>query len=180
MRGDSLKSQSLQRRARRVIARLIIVPLALMALAGCGGESWQVRTYPATGRLTVNGQPAEGAVVTLHPLGDKIDQRGSNPWGIVQADGSFVLSTYETGDGAPQGEYGVAVKWPVDVADMSAAMIDRLGGAYANAERSGWKVAIEQRKNELAPIDIQGAKVKSQHDAKSHRRAPPMPGMQAK
>ncbi|MGN6544820.1 MAG: hypothetical protein ACTHK7_07210 [Aureliella sp.] len=176
MTGHATKPAGRKCRIPRIVASRFIVPVILMTFAGCGADDWHARTYPASGRITVNGQAAEGADVTLHPRGQKIDQRGSNPWGIAQADGSFTLSTYKHGDGAPQGEYAVTVRWPVDVTDMSAAMVDRLGGAYANAERSQWEVAIEQGENELPPIEIQGAKVNSQQHGRSHRRAPPMPG----
>lgn len=150
------------------------------AAAGCGRDDWQAKTYPASGRITVNGQSPEGAVVTLHPVGEAVDQRGSNPWGIVGADGTFSLSTYERDDGAPAGQYAVTVRWPADVTDMAAAMVDRLGGAYASKDRSQFQVTVEQQETELPPIEILGARVKSERDAQSHRRALPLPGMAAR
>lgn len=152
----------------------------LVGATGCSTDNWQAKTYAASGRISINGQPPAGAVVTLHSVKRKVDQRGSNPWGIVRDDGTFSLSTYEQEDGAPPGEYAVTVRWPEDVTDMAAAMLDRLGGAYSNEERSEWKVTIEPGKTELPLIEIKGAKIKSSDVLKPNRAAPPMPGMKVK
>lgn len=144
--------------------------------AGCG-EDWPAETHPVTGKLTVNGEPAEGAVVTLYPVGEKVDQRNSKPWGIVDDDGVFDLQTYEKGDGAPVGEYVVTIKWPRDINDMSQAMTDRLGKAYSNPDKSEWRVTIEEGNNLLDPIEITGAKVQPKDKAQPPRKGPPGPVM---
>lgn len=161
--------------------KLLVVGLLaigfLVGAAGCGGPSWQADTYPARGRITINGQPPAGAVITLVPAGQKVDQRGSKPWGIVDQRGEFNLSTYQSGDGAPAGEYVVTVRWPVDVTNMAAAMVDRLSGAYATPQRSTYKLTVAPGENEFPVIAITGAKVQSAKAAASRRRAPPMPGV---
>lgn len=148
--------------------------LACLVCLGCG-QDWHAETYPATGRVTINGQPAEGAVVTLHPTGQKVDQRNSKPWGIVQEDGRVTLKTYEKGDGAPASQYNVTIKWPEDLSKPSTAMTDRLGGRFSRPERSQWTVTIEEGENELEPIEITGAKVQKKRHS-SPGKAPPMPG----
>lgn len=145
---------------------------------GCGGEDWQVETFPAQGQVEVNGEPAAGAVVELHPVGAPPDERNSRPWGIVQENGVFTLSTYETGDGAPAGEYAVTLRWPPDVAQPSLA--DRLGGAYMRPQDSRWKVTISEGENELPEIAIDGARVQSREAASQSGAAPPGPTMPSK
>lgn len=140
-------------RALALLVSVATLPLA----AGCGGEDWQAETYPATGRITINGQAPAGALVQLSPIGQKVDERDSRPWGKVQPDGTYTLSTYETGTGAPVGTYAVTVTWPVET--NSAFPPDRLGNRYSSAERSEWKATIQEGENELPPIAITGATI---------------------
>lgn len=95
-------------------------------LAGCGGEAWHAETYPASGKVLINGEPAADVVVELRAVGEQPDSRGSRPWGIVQPDVTFLLTTYENGDGAPPGDYAVTLRWPSDISTPSH--FDRLAG----------------------------------------------------
>ncbi|KAA5538878.1 hypothetical protein FYK55_25925 [Roseiconus nitratireducens] len=153
---------------------LPLVPIVLL-LQGCGGEAWQAETYPARGQITINGEPPEGAVIELHSKGQQPDVRNSRPWGLVQPDGSFVLSTYESGDGAPAGEYAVVIRWPPDASQPSFA--DRLGGAYSTAQKSEWDFTITEGENQLPPIEIVGVNVQSKDDARPPQKAPPGPAV---
>ena len=152
-------------------AAVVLVPLTV----GCGRNEWQVATYPASGTITINGDAPEGAVVELHSVGEQPDVRNSRPWGIVQADGTYTLSTYEAGDGAPPGEYAVTLRWPPDITKPSFA--DRLGGRFLKAEGSQWRVTIAKDENELPLIELANIRVQAEQDAEAPRRAPPGPGM---
>jgi hypothetical protein len=78
------------------------------------------------------------------------------PRGQVEADGTFTLTTYEAGDGAPAGEYQVTVEWwlasgkPGD--DRPPA--NRLPARYARAETSKLTARIEPGTNRLAAIEL--------------------------
>ena len=71
--------------------------------AGCSPK-----TYPVQGKLTwADGSPAAelaGAQVVFESAALKVGARGD-----VKADGGFLLSTYQTDDGVPPGDYQVAV-----------------------------------------------------------------------
>ncbi|MEX2174793.1 MAG: hypothetical protein WD872_10555 [Pirellulaceae bacterium] len=149
--------------------------VAAGACVGCGGEEWHAETYPARGRITINGAAPAGAVVELQATGEAADVRNSRPWAVVQDDGSYTLSTYEIGDGAPAGEYAISIKWPPDVSKPSLA--DRLGNAYSNPSGSQWKATVSAGENQLPLIEIVGAKVLSKEQAATPRNAPPGPGM---
>lgn len=138
--------------------QIILAMAACVPFQGCGGKDWHVSTYPAHGRVTINGEPAGGAVVELHSTNEaKPDVRNSRPWAVVKNDGTFSLSTYESGDGAPPGEYAVIVRWPPDV--NQPTLVDRLGGAYARPDQSQWRVIITEGENELPPVEITAANV---------------------
>lgn len=68
------------------------------------------QTYPVEGKAFFDGVPMVGATVTL--TSDKGPAKGVRAYGVVEADGSFQLTTYKGFDGAPAGEYQVAVTWP--------------------------------------------------------------------
>lgn len=142
----------------RALHRLIMLPvvLACLAVPGCGG-GWEADTHPASGRVSVNGQPAAGSLVQLHSVGGQPDERNSRPWGLVKDDGTFALSTYQTGDGAPVGEYAVTLTWPEDPSVPS--MTDRLGFRYSQPAQSRWKVSIREGGNALEPIEIADAQL---------------------
>ncbi|MGV3485973.1 MAG: hypothetical protein ACO1RT_16275 [Planctomycetaceae bacterium] len=146
---------------------------------GCGGDDWRSATYPAQGQVLINGAAPAGAVVELHAAGEKPDSRNSRPWAVVQDDGSYRLTTYTTGDGAPPGQYAVTVRWPPDVNQPSLA--DRLGGAYAVVERSEWNVTISEGENVLPAIEIDDAKVQSKDAASAPGKAsgPTMNGVRS-
>jgi hypothetical protein len=65
-------------------------------------------TYPVRGTVYLDGTPAVGAHIQFHFVGpDKKTTAAGD--GRVEADGSFILSTYTNGDGAPAGDYIVTV-----------------------------------------------------------------------
>src|SRR5262245_26228369 len=84
-----------------------VVAVGCLALAGCGADGPPL--HPVTGKVLVDGKPAEHATVTFHPAGGGAD--APKPRATVKADGSFALTTHTTGDGAPAGEYAVTVEW---------------------------------------------------------------------
>lgn len=151
--------------------------LWLSGLACCVGcsDDWKADTQPVEGRVTINGEPPEGALVHLYPVGEKVDIRGSRPWGMVEADGTYTLSTYELGDGAPVGEYTFTITWPVDPSTPSPT--DRLGYAYSSAEKSDYGVTVVEGVTELEPIEMTGVRVEENPQAsRTGRPGPPGPG----
>lgn len=139
------------------LARWVCVGSLLCVSAGCSSKpDWQARTYPAHGTALINGQIPADLFVMLNPLGEPFDSRKANPWGVVTADGRYVITTYEDGDGAPPGEYMVTLRWPFDV----AAPGDRLGYAFSKVENSPMTVVVKAGDNEFPPIELTGVKVK--------------------
>ncbi len=126
----------------------ISIFLTSILLPGCGQNRWQAKTFPAEGSVSINGASPQGAVVILESLAGKIDSRGTNPWGVVQADGTYALSMYHYGDGVPKGDYAVTLRWPNDDNPPK----DRLKGAFATAEHAPLTVTIDSGKNQIPPI----------------------------
>lgn len=133
---------------------------ALFVLAcGCGPPDEQrPPLHPTQGSLWINGQPAEGAMLVLHRVDEpSFDARGTRPMATVDAQGNFVLTTYQQGDGAPAGEYQVAILWFED--PDSSSPWDKLGSRFADPTRSEIRLSVGPEQDELEPIRIDGVQI---------------------
>jgi hypothetical protein len=81
----------------------LLAAVLLVTGLGCGGSA---KTYKVKGVVTLDGQPVEGATVSLVPLEEG---QGYPAGGLTGSDGSFRLTTFSTGDGAAAGHYKVLV-----------------------------------------------------------------------
>jgi major membrane immunogen (membrane-anchored lipoprotein) len=134
--------------------RLMLV--AAMLLVGCGRSGPpRVATHPTKGSITFQGQPVSGAFVALHP------KQSSHPevptsTAIVQPNGTFAVSTYDSGDGVPEGEYVVTVQWRKVVKSGSDFVPgpSLLPAKYSRPETSDVTVRVAAGNNALAPIAL--------------------------
>src|SRR4051812_19536052 len=83
---------------------------ACLVAAGCS-DAGRLPVHPAAGQVLLAGKPVAQALVVLHPE-DNAAPDPVRPQATAEPDGTFRLSTYETGDGAPAGTYRVTVtRW---------------------------------------------------------------------
>lgn len=140
------------------LARALAVALPALALASCAGSAPAV-----TGRVTFQGKPVEGAVVTFHPKG-RDDAKAERPSGVTDKDGNFTLSTGSRA-GAPPGEYVVTVNWykPADApagkkplgTDTQPDTPDQFRGkAYADHATSKLTATVGPGTNALEPFAL--------------------------
>ena len=119
-----------KRPAERRCAALVV---ALLLLAGCGGGEHS--TYPAGGKVTFSdGAPLTSGRVELQLIDAKkhVSARG---W--IQPDGTFTLSTYETGDGAVEGEH---------LALVTPGRTERIAPHFRSYQTSGLKFTVTRDK----------------------------------
>ncbi|RCS44632.1 hypothetical protein DTL42_17065 [Bremerella cremea] len=142
---------------RNFASPAILIPLLLTTVTqlGCQQES-SLAVYPVRGTLTVNGEPAQGAILGFHPTQGDLDERGTIPAGKVKQDGTFAVSTFDVEDGAPAGEYKVTVFWP-QFPGRDDPGDDRLRGKYALPAKSTTKVTITPGENKLPPIELKAS-----------------------
>lgn len=131
----------------------LLLPAAVLVLTvpACDSSkppAGQVPTYPVRGKVMVNGQPAAGAFVLFIPANEPDPPLHPRPRATVGDDGTFALSTFGEADGAPAGDYVIAVRWQVDGKDEK----DRLGERYAEPGRSRLKATVAASPNELQPF----------------------------
>lgn len=108
----------------------------LVVAPGCGPELEEYPVANASGVVLCEGAPLSGGRLQFSPVGSgKTRESGKFAQAVIEPDGTFVLTTYERGDGAVIGEHTVAV-WPDDLRggregggrDAANAGSDALGG----------------------------------------------------
>jgi hypothetical protein len=153
---------------------MILMGVSLsVGAAGCGNRPGY---YPVYGKVLYKGTPAAGAVVYFHREGPSAVPSSPIPFGIVEEDGSFYLTSDGVGDGCPPGKYAVLVEWkskseapieqpkPSRVKGKSKAApvnsrstrnsVDRLKGRYFDISKPLIHADVLAQSNPLAPFEL--------------------------
>jgi hypothetical protein len=130
--------------------------LGLLGLTGCSRESGP-QVFPVHGQVRVDGKLAAHAQVTFHPVGDSRPD-AVHPAATTDEQGNFSLTSYTAGDGAPEGEYQVAVVWflaskPRGPGEESTTR-NHLPERYGRAESSQLRATVSKGDNTLKPFDL--------------------------
>lgn len=150
-------------RALRLL-RVVCGAAALLPIGGCGDG--RLPRKPVSGRVTVEGKPAAGAIVVLHPVAGTAAAEAERvrPTATCERDGSFVVGTWELADGVPAGRWKATVQWFVAESasaetDPETAHLDkdRLGGSYADPETTPLVIEVVDAAVALPPFDLQAA-----------------------
>jgi hypothetical protein len=138
---------------------LALVVLALLASA-CG-DSGKMKVYPVSGKVLYRGEPAAGAEVIFYKKSGDQAVATVQPAGRVQDDGSFRVTTFTDGDGAPAGEYGIGIVWrrPVDakgnpVRKSGGLYPDFFGEFYASSVNPQFHTEVKPGTNELPTFEL--------------------------
>jgi hypothetical protein len=136
-----------------IVASTVAI-VVLFVLAGCGRSGPpRVETNPTKGSITYQGQPIGGAFLALHP---KVGAAADVPTAtaVVQPDGAFAVTTYDTGDGAPEGDYVVTIQWRKATKSGGEFVPgpNLLPAKYSRPESSDVVVHVASGTNELPPI----------------------------
>jgi hypothetical protein len=144
-------------RVRYIPPWLPLAALSAVALvcASCA-RSDRPAVYPAQGKIFYEGKPAANALVILHPVNNDPKLESVRPLAHVEPDGSFKLTTFDNGDGAPAGDYVITVDWREKTAPVEGAPPGRslLPPRYSNPQLSQLHVQIREGANELEPLKL--------------------------
>lgn len=144
----------------------VLFTSALMLTTGCGSNKGDIKVtpQPVSGIVRFNDKPMKGGgSIVFFPK----DGSGKEASGTIADDGTFVLKTYEDGDGAAAGEYRVVIyqttaKEPEPSADngqTSGTPVDtvpkkeRIPKIYANSVNSPIIKTVKEGNNDI-PIDL--------------------------
>jgi hypothetical protein len=138
-------------------------PLAALCAAlavGCGKQNdGRAPLYPASGQVTVGGQPAAGAEVVFYGATSDLQGPGTiAPVGTTDENGRYQLSSYGVDDGAPAGKFNVTVHWPEPIPPGADEEMyqpkDRLKQKYLDPKSAGITMEIPVGGGELPPIAL--------------------------
>jgi hypothetical protein len=136
----------------RCLRRLTALGLVGVAIActSCSQDK-RVPVFPVTGQVWFAGKPTPRALLVFHP----VVENSMRPLGTVDEDGTFTLTTYEQGDGAPAGDYTVTVEWRrLATVDDDQRPPNRLPARYLNPKSSGISARVSEGDNVLPPIQL--------------------------
>lgn len=151
---------------------------AVAALVGCSGADVPMqKTVKVSGSVLLDGKLVEGLDIRFIPADKTNFKLDETPLGRTDAAGKFTLTTYYNGDGAPPGDYLVAVSYPDQVpvseeADETATAIaaakakkerakdgkPRFPQIYQVPQKSGLVATVAKGGGELPPFELSSAK----------------------
>jgi hypothetical protein len=128
----------------------------LLLLTGCG-TSHDIACYPVRGQVQQAGKPLAEALVVFYPL-DTPPIPFPKPQAHTDAQGRFELTTFESGDGAPVGNYAITVELRAPRQLGEEVVRDGpsvLSARYSQPDKSGLRAQVAEGENELAPLVIE-------------------------
>lgn len=108
------------------------------------------RSLAVAGAIFVDGRPAAGAVVSLHPVGP-LRFAYQTPRTLVAADGSFVLNELDS-HGVAEGDYALTCEWRGGSSPASGD--NRLPVRFARPDATPVRVRLARQPVRLPIIHI--------------------------
>lgn len=140
---------------RRTILQVIAVIALQFSVSGCGARSGPT-CFPVQGEVRLDGQPLAEAMVVFHPVDGDVSQI-PRPLAYTGRDGMFELTTLQTNDGAPPGEYAITVELRELKQDGDQLVRDGknlLPEDYRDPLKSGFKFTVEAEPNEVPVLHL--------------------------
>jgi hypothetical protein len=135
-------------------ARRLSWMAAFLAAVACSACSREEKVYPVEGQVLVDGKPAARVQVSFQPVNGTPD--AARPVGQTDEQGKFTLTTRVGGDGAPVGEYRVALTRYLarKRGKDDYEPVNDLPPRYERADSSGLTATVSAGDNRLAPFDL--------------------------
>jgi hypothetical protein len=142
-------SNKLAERANSLMKLAIGVACIAVACVGCGKPSHQQEIATATGKVTLDGQPLASGYVVF------VAANGRQSTGAIQPDGTFVMATYEEGDGARVGTHPVIVRpVPADEHKYGGPKPIPVPERYMNANTSGFTAEVKPGEDNYIELNL--------------------------
>jgi hypothetical protein len=146
----------LQHCSNSALAALCVMLTLLVFGSGCGKSSkpWE-KVYAVSGKVKYAGYPLGGALLTFFPR-DKSVPVTVRPTATTEIDGSFELGTYSVDDGAPAGDYDVAVTWRplINSGESVTPGPNQLPVRYSVPESSQLTVKIDANESTIPALEL--------------------------
>jgi hypothetical protein len=138
----------------RLAAALVLIAVC----DGCGGSDapYRKETFPVNGQVVVDGVPPSSPVsIVCHDVKGMDQQHPSVSQTMTGAEGRFEVSTYETGDGVPAGDYALTFEWgQINLVSMQYGGPDKLGGRYSDPTKSEFRFKVTDGPVDLGRLEL--------------------------
>ena len=141
---------------RDLCSIMTCIAICSLLLLGCKENNNRKPTFPVTGTVHVDGMPVEGIRVEIQDVKGLDPKQPTYSSAFTDAAGKFALSTYENGDGVPEGEYALTYMWgKLNVMSMAYGGPDKLNNKYSDAKNTPFKIKVEAGKpTDLGVVDL--------------------------
>lgn len=145
------------KRSMRSMMRLTIVATCCLLLCSCGKkDESRKETYPVSGVVTVDGQAVDALAVRCTDVNGLDKENPTISSAFTDEEGKFEISTYESADGMPAGEYVLTFMWGEwNMISGSYGGPDQLKDRYADPKTSEVKFTVKEGEpTELGTIEL--------------------------
>lgn len=140
----------------RALCLLSVVPL-LFSVTGCGdAPPPRKELQKVSGTILIDGRPPGSPVqIQCHNVAGMDNAMPTISQGLTDVLGNFELSTYESGDGIPPGDYVLTFTWKAfNAISNSFGGPDQLNGRYEDKDKSTIKVTVGSNPVDLSTIEL--------------------------
>ena len=137
--------------------RMAVAAALCLLLCSCGEKMPDRKeTFPVTGEVYVDGRPAAQLQIACHDVKGIDAAAPTVSSAMTGPDGKFAISTYQSADGVPAGEYLLTFTWGTfNMISKSYGGPDKLNGRYADHQKSGHRFKVESGKpTDLGRIEL--------------------------
>ena len=131
-------------------AAWVLAAVCLTSSGACSPGESGPQTHSVRGHVFLKDQPAAGALIVFSPEAGSDTQ--NRPRGYVDEAGKFTLTTFSLDDGAPAGNYSVAVIWREQRDEDDPPGRFLAPEKYSDPKTSGLRAEIQAGLNELQPF----------------------------
>lgn len=131
--------------------------LSLSLIVGCGEKQVgveRVKTVPVSGVVHVDGEPQHYIAVRVERTDGQLSDAVVGSAAYTQPDGSFVISTYEKGDGVPPGDYKLTFQWGKYNLFNGQYTGDKFEGKYEDIESSEFAINVVSDPIDMGTIEL--------------------------
>lgn len=139
-----------------LLCSLLILSLSLNSGCSKPPRGDRKTTVPVTGKVQVDGKsPGSQIKIMCHNKAGEDTAQPSVSWCLTDNEGVFALSTYESGDGVPPGEYVLTFYWgKMNNVSMSYGGPDQLNKKYDEPKKSPVEFQAQEEPVDLGTIEL--------------------------
>ena len=138
----------------RLYVMVLVGTVGFLAACSSREEPYRKQTYRVIGVVTVNGVPPDSPLqISCHDVKGIDTEHPTVSASLTGEGGKFEISTYESGDGVPAGEYVLTFEWKqMNLVTMNFGGPDRLNKRYNDPAKSEVRFKVEE--GAKGPIDL--------------------------